>query len=76
MPDAKDTDMNERPAPNRFTAEWGPWTQKMIPQQQRDEARGMLCVGGGAKHHPAWTIREFRGGDDWSRSLRQRGAAL
>lgn len=46
MPDAKDTDMNERPAPNRFTAEWGPWTQKMIPQQQRDEARGMLCVGG------------------------------
>lgn len=63
--------MNKGSAPNRFTAEWGPWTQKMIPPQRRDEAHGMLSGGRGAKPHPAWTSREFRGGDNWSRSLRQ-----
>lgn len=43
---------------------------KMIHSSSADEARGM-CVWG-AKHHPAWTIREFREVTLGLRSLRQR----
>lgn len=67
--------MNEGPAPNRFTAEWGPWTQKMIPPQHRDEAHGMLW-GWGVPSSTRPGPAEFRVGDDWSRSLRQERAVL